>query len=53
VRRSVSMLTVVSVTGWNSPTTLPLLSRMGLSEKVKKVSSRYPFRSRNMRWFSR
>jgi hypothetical protein len=38
VRRSESILLVVSVTGWNSPPTPPLSSRIGLKEKVKKVS---------------
>src|SRR5476651_1265896 len=40
-------------TGWKRPPTPPLSSRIKLNEKVKKVSSRYPWRSRNIRWFSR
>jgi hypothetical protein len=39
VRRCESIVVVVSVTGWKSPTTFPDSSRMGLSEKVKNVSS--------------
>jgi hypothetical protein len=53
VRRPASMVAVVSVTGWNSPPMPPLSSRIGDSEKVKKVSSKYPFGVRNIRWFSR
>ncbi len=54
MRRSESMVAVVSVTGWNRPPTPSLSSRIGEWEKVKKVSSRAPFkRGRNIRWFSR
>ena len=52
-RRSARALAVVSVTGWNKPAIWPVSSLIGLSEKVKNVSSRYPFRRRNIRWFSR